>query len=94
MKEGLDHELGFGVRISEVHDQVDLFPGGLLIEADRPAPGMSHGGHRQVLLVARHAVLFADVPEERLARTGRGRLQRRQRLLGRTDDCRMIELSR
>ena len=94
MKEGLDHELAFGERISEIDEQVDLFPGGILIEADGPVTGVAHGGHRQVLLVARDAVLFADVPEERLARSGRGRLQRRQRLLGRSDYCRMIELSR
>ncbi len=94
MKQGLDDELAVEDRISEADDQVDLFPGSLLIEADGPVTGVAYGGHRQVLLVARDAVLFADVPEERLARSGRGRLQRRHRLLGRSDYCRMIELFR
>ena len=50
-------------RTFEVDEQVDLFPGGLLIEADGSVTGVAHGGHRQVLLVARDAVLFADVPD-------------------------------
>src|SRR5215467_8880538 len=79
-------------RAREFGERVDLFPGGFLIEADGPVAGMAHGGHRQVLLVARRAVLFAGVPQERLARFGRGRLQCRQRLLGRSDQRRLIEL--
>src|SRR5215470_8079103 len=54
--------------------------------------GVADGGHRQVLLVARRAVLFADVPAERLARSGRARLQCRQRLLGPGDYTRIIEV--
>jgi hypothetical protein len=94
VKEGLGDELAIGKRAAGVNDQVDLFPGGLPVEADGPVPGVAHGGHRQVLLVARGAVLSADVPEERLARPGRGRLQRRHRLLGRSDHRRILELFR
>src|SRR5262245_43726404 len=91
VQEGLRYELVLKEQHREFAERVDLFPGGLLIEADGSVAGMAHGGHRQVLLVARRAILFADVPEERLARFGRGHLQRRQRLLGRCDQCRMID---
>ena len=77
-----------------IRERADLLAGGLLIEADGTVAGMPHGGHRQVLLMTRRAVRFADVPDERLARSGCGRLQGRQRLLGRCDYCRMIDLVR
>src|SRR5262249_41615236 len=92
VKESLSYELVVEVWLREFAERVDLFPGGLLVEADGAVAGIAHGGHRQVLLVARCAVLFADMPAERLARSGRGRLQCRQRLLGRCDQCRMVEL--
>src|SRR5271166_877896 len=67
VKGGLNDALVFEAWTRERGKQVDLFPGSILIEADGPVPGVAHGSHRQVLLVARDAVLFADVPEERLA---------------------------
>ena len=75
VKEGLEDVLVLRDRVREFGERVDLFPGGLPIEADGSVAGVADGGHRQVLLVARRAVLVADVPEERLARSGRGRLQ-------------------
>src|SRR5262245_2196734 len=68
--ERLRQELAVEDRVREFGQRVDLFPGGLLIEADGSVAGMAYGGHRQVLLVARRAVLFAGVPPERLARFG------------------------
>src|SRR5262249_55894725 len=92
VKEGLEDILVLRDRVREFGERVDLFPGGLLIEADRSVAGVADGGHRQVLLVARRAVLFADVPSERLARSGCARLQCRQRLLGPSDYNRIIEV--
>src|SRR5262245_52664660 len=92
VKQGLEDVLVLRDRVREFGERVDLFPGGLLIEADGSVAGVADGGHRQVLLVARRAVLFADVPAERLARSGRARLQCRQRLLGPSDYTRIIEV--
>src|SRR5262245_25009623 len=92
VKQGLRYELVLENRVREFGERVDLFPGGLLIEEDGSVAGVADGGHRQVLLVARRAVLFADVPAERLARSGRARLQCRQRLLGPSDYTRIIEV--
>src|SRR5262245_54760156 len=94
VQEGLRYELVLKEQHREFAERVDLFPGGFRIEADGSVAGMAHGGHRQVLLVARRAVLLADVPDERRARSGRGRLQCRERLLGRCDECRVIEIVR
>src|ERR1700722_4733269 len=94
MNEGLNDELGLEELISKVDDQVDLRPGGVLIEAHGSVTGVADGGHRQVLLVARDTGFLADVPSECLARPGRGRLQRRQRPLGRSDRHRTLEFVR
>ena len=67
VEEGLKDDLVLEERVRELGERVDLFPGCLLIEADGAVAGVAHGRHRQVLLVARRAILFADVPEERLA---------------------------
>src|SRR5260370_39322118 len=94
VKEGVEDVLVSKVRLREFGERVNLFSGSLLIEADGSVAGMADGGHRQVLLVARRAVLLADVLSERFARLGRGRLQGRQRLLDRSDQGRIIELVR
>src|SRR5262245_44098404 len=70
VKEGLRYEFAFEKRHREFGERVDLFPGGLVVETDGSVAGVADSGHRQVLLVARRTVLFADVSEERLARPG------------------------
>src|SRR6476646_5244626 len=94
MNEGLDDELAFDKRIYELFKQVDLLLGYLLIEANGTVTGVADSGHRKVLLMARDTALFTDVTEKRLTRFDRRRLQRRHGLLGRSDDCRLIELNR
>src|SRR5262249_59297054 len=66
VKEGLNDVLVSKDRVREFAERVDLFPGGLLVEADGAVAGMAHRGHRQVLLVARWAGLFADASPPRL----------------------------
>src|SRR5262249_185448 len=51
VKESLSYELVVEVWLREFAERVDLFPGGLLVEADGAVAGIAHGGHRQVLLV-------------------------------------------
>src|SRR5947208_14259138 len=67
VNEGLGDVLVVKDRAREFGERVDLFRGGLRIEADGSGAGVAHGGHRQVLLMARRAVLFADVSDERRA---------------------------